>query len=452
MKKQIVLVTLMATLFSCKKEEKKAVDYVLISGNIQHHKEDNLILYKDGGIQKIEIEKDGTFLDTLKLEQGYYVLYNGKKGANLFLTPGDNINITVDVDNFDESISFTGEGAGENNYLKNKKRTIFAITGKHKTLFENDVKSFDEKIKKAKDISEKLLASTTEDISETFKVIEKKNILYHYYQQMNDYPYYYDSYKNIEGTPMPASFRKALQELNKDNEEDYKTIGVYKNLIHVYYEDRLKNKETITTAFDEIKNFNSALIQKNIIQYLSEEAIIPGNENVKLIYDRIMEVSQNDSLKKELKAIYSKIEKIEKGKPSPSFTYENINGGTTSLEELRGKYVYIDIWATWCGPCKKELPYLKELEKTFRNKEITFVSISVDEQKDKVKWKKMTEKQKLKGVQLIADKDWDSDFVKKYLVEAIPRFILLDKEGKIITANAKRPSSPELKSTLNGLL
>jgi hypothetical protein len=78
---------------------------------------------------------------------------------------------------------------------------------------------------------------------------------------------------------------------------------------------------------------------------------------------------------------YDKVSKMAKlkGAPSPKFTnYENYNGGTTSLDDLKGKFVYIDVWATWCGPCKVEIPHLKEVEKEFHDKNIAFVSISVD--------------------------------------------------------------------------
>lgn len=76
-------------------------------------------------------------------------------------------------------------------------------------------------------------------------------------------------------------------------------------------------------------------------------------------------------------------------KPSPIFeNFENIKGGTTSLKDLKGKYVYIDVWATWCGPCKAEIPHLKSLEEKYQGKNIVFVSISVDSKEDHDAWQK----------------------------------------------------------------
>ncbi len=116
------------------------------------------------------------------------------------------------------------------------------------------------------------------------------------------------------------------------------------------------------------------------------------------------------------------------------------------MEDLKGKLVYIDVWATWCGPCKGELPHLKKLEKAFHWKKVHFVSISVDE--NEAAWKKMVKEKKLGGIQLHADKAWSSDFVKAYKINGIPRFILLDKKGNIITADAPRPSSDKIKPLL----
>jgi thiol-disulfide isomerase/thioredoxin len=136
---------------------------------------------------------------------------------------------------------------------------------------------------------------------------------------------------------------------------------------------------------------------------------------------------------------------LAKGMPSPKFSdYENFKGGTTSLDDLKGKYVYVDVWATWCGPCKREIPYLKEVEKAYHNKNIEFLSISIDEAKDHEAWKTMVAEKELGGVQLFADNDWNSDFVKAYQIKGIPRFLLIDPDGNIVTPDAPRPSSKDL--------
>jgi thiol-disulfide isomerase/thioredoxin len=142
-------------------------------------------------------------------------------------------------------------------------------------------------------------------------------------------------------------------------------------------------------------------------------------------------------------------ETLAEGMDSPKFAnYENYNGKTTSLDDLQGRYVYIDIWATWCEPCKGEIPFLKKLEDKYHEKKITFVSISIDSEKDHNIWKEMVAEKELSGIQLFSDKDWNSEFIKNYLVNSIPRFILIDPGGKIISADAPRPSQEKIISVL----
>lgn len=137
---------------------------------------------------------------------------------------------------------------------------------------------------------------------------------------------------------------------------------------------------------------------------------------------------------------------------APSFDYENHKGGKTKLEDFKGKYVYIDIWATWCGLCRAEIPSLKKIEEMYHDKNIVFVSISVDVDKDHDKWKNFVTEKQLGGVQLFADKNWYSDFITHFGITGIPRFILIDPSGKVVKSDAARPSSPQLKEELDKLL
>ncbi len=143
--------------------------------------------------------------------------------------------------------------------------------------------------------------------------------------------------------------------------------------------------------------------------------------------------------------------KLKKGSASPKFNYPDTNGKNVSLDDLNGKYVYVDVWATWCAPCKREIPFLKKLDTEYQDKDIVFVSLSIDKMEHKDKWLKMVKDEQLQGIQIMADKEWNSDFVTAYNIKGIPRFILIDKEGNIVDANAPRPSNPNLKELLNSL-
>ena len=145
------------------------------------------------------------------------------------------------------------------------------------------------------------------------------------------------------------------------------------------------------------------------------------------------------------------VDAFKPGTPSPKFNYPDVNGKNVSLDDLKGKYVYVDVWATWCAPCKREIPHLKELNKTYKDKEIAIVSLSIDKMEHKEKWMTMVKDKNLTGIQIMGDKDWNSDFVRAYNIQGIPRFILIDKKGNIVSADAPRPSDPKLKELFNSL-
>lgn len=141
---------------------------------------------------------------------------------------------------------------------------------------------------------------------------------------------------------------------------------------------------------------------------------------------------------------------IDKTKDSlikaPAFTYKDINGKDVSLSDFKGKLVYMDIWATWCGPCIMQMPALKELEEKYKNEDIVFLSISIDPEKDKGEWEKMVKEENLKGVQLYAGQE--SNFPIDYKIEYIPRFILISPNGDILMDNAPSPMD-EMTESIN---
>jgi len=161
---------------------------------------------------------------------------------------------------------------------------------------------------------------------------------------------------------------------------------------------------------------------------------------------------QNDYLKQGFKDYELTIRKFKAGATAFDFSGKDMNGKEYKLSDFKGNLVYVDVWATWCGPCKAQIPALKELEKKFHGQSITFLSISVDTQQNKQKWIDYVTNKRLKGVQLIADNAFESDVTKVYGINAIPRFMLIDKEGKIISADAPRPTDNTIEKLLKSHL
>lgn len=207
-----------------------------------------------------------------------------------------------------------------------------------------------------------------------------------------------------------------------------------------------------------ILDLEEALFKKKVDQLKFEyDSILKSYNNLdSTLYNSILE--QNNQLVTYFNNTYSKNKVMERGILSPKFeNYMDVKGGEKSLDSFKGKYVYIDVWATWCGPCIQQIPYLQTLEKEYHNKNIEFVSISTDESRRsggsweaaEKKWRGFIKKRNMTGVQLWSGQDYS--FQQAYQINSIPRFILIDPEGKIIDANAPRPSDPGLKSLFTSL-
>ena len=125
---------------------------------------------------------------------------------------------------------------------------------------------------------------------------------------------------------------------------------------------------------------------------------------------------------------------------APEFSLTDLSGKQKSLVDYRGKYIFMDIWATWCGPCRMQIPAMKELEKKYEGKNLVFLSISVDPEKDKSKWKTMIAEENMAGEHLFAGHE--SGFGEVYEVEYIPRFLFIDPNGKILLYDAPQPMDP----------
>ena len=169
-------------------------------------------------------------------------------------------------------------------------------------------------------------------------------------------------------------------------------------------------------------------------------------------------VKQSDKMVTYFQRAYSDNLKTSIGSTSPTFSdYMDYNGGKKSLNSFLGKYVYIDVWATWCGPCIQQIPSLEKLMKEYKNKNIEFISISTDDQRRnggswdaaEKKWRSFIKKRQMGGTQLWIGKD--NSFQQAYKINSIPRFILIDPKGNIVDANAPRPSDPRLKSLFTSL-
>ena len=140
------------------------------------------------------------------------------------------------------------------------------------------------------------------------------------------------------------------------------------------------------------------------------------------------------------------IKTLNVGDEMPDYAMVDVNDSIQKFSSFKGKYVFLDIWASWCFPCIKEYPFMAELEKKFENKNIVFVGLSCDD--IKWRWQGAMGGYHIGGIQYLLK---DKAFMKSLRVDRIPRYILLDPEGKIVEWEMSRPSDPKTEGILSKL-
>ncbi|RMZ51937.1 TlpA family protein disulfide reductase [Flavobacteriaceae bacterium PRS1] len=441
MKKLILLFTVSIIIVSCKNEPK--IDYALFSGTITNPVGEEITVSGTDFNQKITVNKEGVFADTLKITPGYYSFSHGRESSTFYLTSGYNLNLTLDTKEFDETITYNGEGSENNNYLAFKYLYNEENSADVPVLYAMEQPEFLEAIKVLSRSNNEFL-SNAEILDTDFIALEKESNSFDYLLNLQQYKNYHEYFAKKENVEVSEDFTKPFKGFDYGNDANYKSFASYKSLVQNHYSAAIKDSDDASVIFEELKSIDASALKEDLVKMLNYN-IRPTNEKNEELYNGIMALSTDEEFKTKLTTKYKKVKLLAKGMASPIFTnYENHKGGETSLEDLKGKYVYVDVWATWCGPCKREIPFLKEVEASYHGKNIEFVSTSIDRAKDYEAWVNMVNDKALGGIQLFADSDWKSKFVQDYAIEGIPRFILIDPEGNIVTADAPRPSDPKL--------
>ncbi|ETN95863.1 TlpA family protein disulfide reductase [Zhouia amylolytica] len=448
MLKKIILISGLFTLLnSCETEIPKSK--TVISGTITNPNNALLLIAgNDYFRDTIQVDESGNFKDTLDILPGSYLLSYGKLFWRTYLQNGYDLEIVFDSNNFRNTLSYKGEGGVENNYLFQKiSKQREAMTKRQEAMKMRN----DSSLLLLNDLKEAMhqFLSSYPALPPAFKGLEKRSITYGYIADLHRL-HSKDTLGVISGL---TSKLNALEEnMDFNSGMDYLFSNRYRRMIEDTYREKAQiSAKTSNLAEDiaflkEISNIKNDTI-RNSLAFNHAKYGITYTKDLNTFYSLFLKSSTNPIHNEDIKASYEILKKVAKGAPSPGFEdYENHQGGTTSLKDLAGSYLFIDVWATWCGPCRKEIPYLKELETKYHDKNIKFVSISIDRQKDRDKWKQMIKDENLGGVQLLADKDWESSFVQNYLIKGIPRFIILDPQGNIIDYNAPVPSSGKLES------
>ncbi|HEU5167415.1 MAG TPA: TlpA disulfide reductase family protein [Chitinophagaceae bacterium] len=392
-------------------------------------------------------------------EEGFYYVSSPRFRCRIYLKPADEVELNINA--------FTGEydiinGSEENQLVGKWQKLSLPITeyGYNRTIFQND--SLD--LEKYISTYEKLQPAIKD-----FKVGSKTSnehfnkLLEQAIDVDNEYaPLYLQSCLSVKKnnkfvsssktiSEPPAFYRQFIQS-GKFSDAEILEIGEGMNYINLYQKlnfafmaeaerKKLWREDRMKIMMDVISNdtvkayFLKEQMEINEVNNLSE---------FRAIHQPFEKYTFPTSVKKKYHEVYGGFigDTTFIGKSSYDFSLPDTSDRMVSMKDFKGKVIFIDVWATWCGPCRGQFPYLKQIEEEYHdNKNIVFIGISTDKLKDKQKWLKTIQKENLGGVQLLDD--FGKAFGRKYQIMSIPRFLLIDKQGKWIEIRCPLPEAKE---------
>jgi len=403
------------------------------------------------------LDSFGKSAKQLNLPRGFYKLSDGENYFIAYLKPGFKLSYTIDVKRFDSSMVFSGKGSVENDYLKQKNLLENSISyvdyyGNYALKNEADFLFFSDSIYNLKLT---LFKQYKKKLNAEFAKLELVDLNSELRRKWYNYPSMHGFLTGDNTYKVSTDFPNPFKDIDLITPDLYLSSN-YRMYVIAYLEslaseDKKNKKETdyYTAYIKRVKRDLSSLPLMEHCAYELGKYRLAYTKSIDTVYAYVASIIQNERHAEEIKSIYFKLKNIVKGAVSPSFSFQDAHGQTISLDQLKGKFVYIDVWSTWCLPCIKEIPFQKNLEDSFHSKNIVFVSICRNS--DKSNWLEFIKKENLHGLQLFAE-SFESNFFNAYGISGVPHYILIDAAGNILDADAKRPSDPGLFSELKGLL
>ena len=456
-------------------ESRNSMDSMVLFGKIEQPLIASAVFILDkSGFSKVKINPDGNYFQWQKDSIAEPLLLSIRYGLSqywdIYIEPGDSIHLSFDdeyVLNSLNTITFTGDRKIENEFLLQIKQVFNKESSYERHFYNCQEDEFISKVDSLMTIGMGMIDNFEEknSMSKSFENFMMEYVNYTCAIYLNNYPGLYKYAFGHRFYHKSESFELALQESVNLDRPDL--------LNHHAYTDFLVRRISSLSGLDYL-SLRENDIQKihNILKRTSEltDSLITSLEVRQLVDFQILQQSiyfkrpgiepfymdfqqkyPNSLYALKLQEGWKEYKILSKGFPAPSFEFADVTGEIYSLDSFLGKWIYMDVWATWCGPCLAQQPRFEELvEKYQSNDRLVFLGISIDENVEA--WKRMVKDRELGGVQLNIRSDPDNSFHSDYMITGVPKYLIIDPNGLVYDVNAKEPKNPELVDEIDYLL
>ncbi|MBR5350331.1 MAG: redoxin family protein [Prevotella sp.] len=435
----------------------------LLKGKLVNIKEDIALNYApDGNIMyaqyhPLKVAADGTFTFDMEMVQptADVTIYVGEKGTlGAQLVKGKTVEMTITNINGDYQATFKAPNADVCRFVNQQAKSYDMSNydamdpsdrkpnAEYRALLEKENNKVQALLPKIKD--KKLRSYYSELAAAQYKWLKVRLIA-------DDC-----EHKKIDRREN-AELKELLNNLDVNDAINYQTnLSLWALLNKTKSEMKGNNEAYSYELMDLTKQLvTNPNLRKQMIQIIGQNYYLygDGTGNYEEFTKRFREFAGKDAaivdgMYKNFLEVKKSKEKTAAGTPAPDITLDLPDGKQVQLKDIaKGKFTYIDVWATWCGPCKKEIPHMAKLVERFKgNDKVQFISISVDENVDA--WKKMIAADKPAWAQYNIHGKTNQQFSADWGITGIPRFIMIDKDGNIFSADATRPSNEETAKTI----
>ncbi len=420
------------------------------------------IYYEEILSKIIKLDRNGSFKLTLAIPKSAFTqLVIGDEYTNLFLVKNKHLKVSIDYLKFDASIHYEGKGAADNNFMaalllaENKLYHGPYITNEDRDAFLLFSDSLC--VNNLMEMNLYPQPKTTSPYSPEFtKFINDQPIyktLFSQWQYSRQFkvlsivgktaPYRYNYFDFLQIYKFKVTKMDELTSFLIHENDIISNYAVPDSLVGLPLDEALIHKNFKHRQFLYITDKHDYQLTRFLRNNLGEV-----KEDLSFVESLVREfktVCTNPQFNATIDSVFEQIKNLQKGKSAPTFTLTDASGKQVALSDFIGKVVFIDFWATWCGPCMEELPASHQLMTTFKDdKNVVFLYINIMD--DKKKWIKYLTTKNAEGIQLHANDKQSNSLMFDYMFNGIPSYVLIDKKGRILSTAFKYPISENLQN------
>lgn len=432
-----------------------------LSDEIQVSYYANLLDYSQK-IISARLDKDGNFTMNIPLSQPYTQLQiqHGDQATEIFIQPDADLKMAVNANSFDSTLTYSGKGAELANFMaKHMLESGFMVQfgSVIQPLNKKEPEEFKTAANAAMQKELDFLEQNKKGLPDGFDKYWKAWYQYSIYSDMLRYSFMHAMMKQKSmSVKLTKEDYKMAIDVPIAFDDKYVGIPTYVMYVSDIYNNRYKAKIADDSTVSEVvkKEMQQKVVNEQAKQTMpakTREYYFANQlySNVKYNSLTTVEKMYADFRKDYNTSAYDSIiervvglkRKMAAGQPAMDFAFTTLEGKSMKLSNLKGKVVYLDFWASWCGPCLRELPFAKKVKEHFKDKEVVFLNVSIDE--DMNAWKNAVEKHSIGGIHTCEPGGWQAPAAKLYGVQGVPSYYLIDKQGKFAAETSPRPSETE---------